>query len=297
MRAVQYKEFGGPEVLTVGEADLPKPGAGEIRIAVEAASVNPADWKTRLGLFGSPDLPAIPGLDASGRVEELGDGVTGVKVGDAVFGTGRSTFAESAILDSWAIKPENLGWVEAGAIGVGATTAYRVLELLELADGQTIFIDGASGGVGVFAVQLAVVRGATVIASASERNHELLSALGANPVAYGEGMVSRINVAAPQGVDAVFDVIGKTPVEDLIAIAPSPQQVVSIANFTSDEAGIRASAGGGDPFVALNAIAELAKAGTLQVPVQKTYPLDQAGLAQLSSQGGHVRGKLVVTML
>jgi NADPH:quinone reductase-like Zn-dependent oxidoreductase len=158
-----------------------------------------------------------------------------------------------------------------------------------------LFIDGGAGGVGAVAVQMAVARGATVIASASEQNHDYLREIGATPVLYGAGMVERVRASGADHIDAVFDVAGKTPVEDLISLAPEPAKVLSIANFAAAESGARVTGGGADsqPVKALTEGADLMKQGKLVIKVQ-TFPFDRAVEAYRLSQAGHGRGKLVL---
>ena len=171
MWALQFTEYGEPEVITLGEAPEPHAGPGQIRIAVRAASVNPIDWKARSGLYaqGKPlEGTGYLGFDAAGVVDEVGEGVTDVAVGDDVFGQGSNTQAEFAVLDSWARKPPSVDWAVAAAAGVASETSERVLRLLGVTEGTKLFIDGGAGGVGSAATQFAKARGAMVIASASE---------------------------------------------------------------------------------------------------------------------------------
>lgn len=298
MRALQFKAYGGPEVLEVGDAPEPHAGPGQIRIAVHAASVNPVDWKTFSGTFaGGQHMVATGylGYDAAGVVDEIGEGVTGVSVGDEVLGLGRSTQAEYAVLDSWVAKPSSVDWAVAAAAGVAGETSERGLRLLEVKTGDTLFVDGGAGGVGAVAVQMAVARDARVIASSSRANHDYLREFGATPVLYGEGVVARVRASAGGLVDAVFDVAGKTPVEDLISLAPKSSQVVTIANFAAGQAGVRVTGGGSDsrPMEALALVAELLAQNKLVIKVQ-TFEFDRAAEAYRVSQGGHVRGKLVL---
>ncbi len=272
MRALQFTAYGGPEVLKWGDAPAPDAGPGQIRIAVRAASVNPIDWKTLAGALsgGQPMVgTGYLGYDAAGVVDEVGDGVTGVSVGDDVLGRGQNTHAEYAVLDSWAAKPSSIDWAVAAAAGVVGETAERGLRLLAVKAGDTLFVDGGAGGVGAVAVQTAATRGARVIA--------------------------RVRAAAGGPVDAVLDVAGKTPIEELISLAPEASQVVSIANFAADQAGARLSGGGADshPMEALAQVAELLAQNKLVIKVQ-TFPFARAGEAYRISQGGHVRGKLVL---
>jgi NADPH:quinone reductase-like Zn-dependent oxidoreductase len=298
MRALQFTAYGGHEVLTWGDAPDPHPGPGQIRIAVRAASVNPIDWKIFSGATsgGKPmEGTGYLGFDAAGVVDEIGDGVTGVSVGDEVLGRGQGTQAELAVLTSWAPKPEALDWAVAAAAGVAGETAERGLRLLGVNAGDTIFVDGGAGGVGAVVVQMAMSRGLRVIASSSEANHDYLRELGATPVLYGDGLADRVREAAGGPVDGVFDVAGKTPAQDLIGLAPAPSKVVTIANFAAGELGVRVTGGDADsrPMEALAEVAELLAQKKLVIEVQ-TFPFDRAADAYRISLGGHVRGKLVL---
>jgi NADPH:quinone reductase-like Zn-dependent oxidoreductase len=298
MKALQFSAYGDPEVLTIADVPEPHAGPGQIRIAVKAASVNPVDWKTRSGMYagGTPlDGPRGLGFDAAGVVDEVGEGVTGVAVGDDVLGRGSNTQAEFAVLDAWAPKASQIDWAVAGAVGVVGETAERVLRLLDVKAGDTLFIDGGAGGVGAVAAQMALARGARVIASAGQDNQDYLREIGVTPVLYGPGLVDRVRAVAGAKIDAVLDVAGKSPIEDLISLAPEPSQVVSIANFGAAEAGARVTGGGPDsqPMKAMAEVAELLEQNKLVIKVQ-TFPLARAAEAHRISQAGHVRGKLVL---
>ena len=298
MRALQFRAYGGPEVLEWTEAPEPHAGPGQVRIAVRAASVNPIDWKGLIGaLSGGRPMSGTGylGYDAAGVVDEVGEGVTGVSVGDDVFGKGRNTQAEYAVLDSWAAKPSSVDWAVAAAAGVAGETGERALRLLGVQAGDTVFVDGGAGGVGAVAVQMAIARGVRVIASSSQANHDYLREIGATPVLYGEGVADRVRTAAGGQVDAVFDVVGRTPIEDLISLTREPSQVLSIANFAAGKAGARVTGGDPDsrPMQALAQVAELLAHNTLVIKVQ-TFPFDRAAEAYRISQGGHLRGKLVL---
>jgi NADPH:quinone reductase-like Zn-dependent oxidoreductase len=296
MRALQFTRYGGPEVLEWAEAPDRHAGAGQIRIAVRAASVNPIDWKLMSGaLSGGAPLEGTGylGYDAAGVVDEVGEGVTGVSVGAEVFGRGSDTQAEYAVLDSWAVKPASVDWAVAAAAGVAGETAERGLRLLGVEPGHTLFVDGGAGGVGAVVVQMALARGVRVIASAGAENQGYLRELGAIPVTYGDGVADRVRAAAG-GVDAVFDVAGKTPIDVLIGLAPEASQVLSIANFAAGEAGARVTSGADSmPEQALAETAELLAANTLVIKIQ-TFPFDRAAEAYAISMAGHVRGKLVL---
>jgi NADPH:quinone reductase-like Zn-dependent oxidoreductase len=271
---------------------------GQIRITVRAASVNPIDWKILSGAM-SGGQPAqgtgLLGFDAAGVVDEVGEGVTAVAVGDEVLGTGANAQAELAVLDAWARKPSSVDWAVAAAACVSGEAAERGLRLLGVEAGDTVFVDGGAGGVGAATVQMAVARGAKVIASSSEANHGYLREIGAKPVLYGEGVAARVREAAAGSVDAVLDVAGKTPVEDLVTLVAEPSQVVSIANFAAGSAGARVTGGGADSRTveALAMVSDLLERNSLVIKVQ-TFPFERAAEAYRISRAGHVRGKLVL---
>ena len=298
MLALQYHAYGGPEQLEVAEAPEPHAEAGQVRIAVRAVSVNPLDWKLLSGAMAggeAPDGPGILGFDASGVVDQVGEGVSGVSVGDEVFGTGQSTDAQFAVLNAWAPKHPSIDWAVAAAAAVGGETSERVLRLLGVTSGDTIFIDGGAGGVGAVAVQVAVAGGLRVVASAGPDNQDYLREIGATPVLYGDGVADRVHAAADTTIAGVVDVAGKTPIDVLIGLVAEPRQVVTIANFGAGESGVQITGGGADahPFEALTQTAELLEQGKLVIKVQ-TFPMDRAGEAFEISRSGHVRGKLVL---
>jgi NADPH:quinone reductase-like Zn-dependent oxidoreductase len=269
-----------------------------VRISVKAASVNPTDWKQLAGMRSGGKPMAGTGYlghDASGVVDEVGEGVTGLSVGDEVFGRGRNTQAEYAVLNAWAIKAPSVDWAVAAAVGVAGETSERALRLLDATAGETLFIDGGAGGVGAVAVQMALARGIRVIASAGEGNQDYLREIGAIPVLYGEGVADRVREAAGGQVDKVFDVAGKTPIEELISLVSEPSHVLTIANFSAGEAGAQVTGGGGDskPWDAFAEVAELLSQNKLVVKVQ-TFPFERAAEAYRISESGHVRGKLVL---
>lgn len=298
MQAVTYREYGEPSVLKVEDTPEPHAGPGKVRIRVEAASVNPIDWKLRAGYLQQVmplQFPVIPGRDAAGVVDEVGDGVTGTVVGDRVFGlSDTGTTAEYSVLTAWAPIPDAWTVEQAAAAGVASETAIRVLDLLNVGAGSTLLVDGAAGGVGSAAVQIAVARGATVIGTASEHNHEYLRSLGATPTTYGPGLADRVTALAPGGVDAAFDVTGAGSLPDLITVASGADNVVTIADQTAQEHGVRMSAGTEKPELALAEAADLGKAGKYAPHVATAYRLEQTAEAHSVSQAGHVQGKLVV---
>ena len=192
--------------------DVPEPHVadGQIRVAVRAVGINPVDWKIRSGMMGG-DLPAGTGLEVSGVVDEVGGGVTDttdVSVGDEVFGSTSGGAAEFALLEHYAPNPPSLDFAGAAALTVAVETAWRTLDLLGVTEGQTVLINGAAGAVGIATVQLARERGARVIGTASEGNHDYLRSYGAEPTTYGDGLVDRVRAIAPDGVDRAIDDAG-----------------------------------------------------------------------------------------
>jgi NADPH:quinone reductase-like Zn-dependent oxidoreductase len=297
MRAVVYTQYGEPDVVGVGEVEEPHAGPGQVRIAVRAASVNPLDWKQVTGLMARgdrPDGPTVPGVDAAGVVDEVGEGVTGVQVGDAVFGLGRATAAEHAVLHAWAPKPPEVSFEVAAGLAVTGETAVRVLDLLGLDIGRTVLVDGASGGVGTVTVQVAVSRGLGVIGTSSPANADFVRSLGALPVPYGEGLADRVREIAPDGVDGGVDTAGRGSVRDLVALTGDPGKVVTIADFGAGELGVHVTTSSEGAVPRLAEVAGLVRQGRLQLPVAESYPLEQAAEAYRRSREGHVRGKLVL---
>lgn len=304
MRALQFHEYGPAGVLRVDDIPQPHPGPGEIRIAVRASGVTPADHRLRSGEFRDllpVTLPHTLGADAAGVVDEIGAGVTGVRTGDEVFGLTDlaklgGANAEYAVLTLWAAKPAALSWEQAGGAAGNTETSGRVLDLLKVTAGDTLLVEGAAGGVGSLAVQLARARGARVIGTASERNHEFLAGLGAEPVTYGPGLAGRISGT----VDAVFDCAGSGSLAELVAIAGGPARVVTIADFDGARHGVHMSrsAGPGADAQSVGALPEaarLAERGRFTVPVAAVFRLDEAAAAHRLSETRHARGKIVLT--
>jgi NADPH:quinone reductase-like Zn-dependent oxidoreductase len=299
VRAVVYTEYGDPDVLGVGEVEEPHAGRGQVRVAVRAASVNPIDWKVVSGAMsggGRPDGPTVPGSDAAGVVDEVGEGVTGVQVGDPVFGLGSGTAAEHAVLRAWAPKPPDVSFETAAGLGVTGETAVRVLDLLGLPEGRTVVVDGASGGVGIATVQVAVSRGLQVIGTSSPANADFVRSLGALHTPYGEGLADRVRQIAPDGVDGAVDTAGRGSVRDLVALTGDPGRVVTIADFGATELGVQVTSGGGGGAARLAEVGALVVQDRLQMPVEAVYPLEQAAEAYRRSREGHVRGKLVLAV-
>jgi NADPH:quinone reductase-like Zn-dependent oxidoreductase len=294
MRALQFDQQGPPDVLHVAEVPEPHAGPGQIRVATRAVAVNPIDWKIRQGGMIEVELPFIGGGDVAGVVDEVGDGVTDVTVGDTVFGaaTGAGA-AESVVLQAWAKLPEGLTCEEAAGFVTAAETSVRSMDIVGVGDGTVLVIAGAAGGVGSAAVQLAVARGARVIGTASEANHDYVRSLGAEPTTYGDGLVERVR-AITNHVDAGFDTAGKGAVADLIELTGDPDKVVSIADFSGHGAHVT-SGSQGRSWQALQEAADLSAAGQFSLPVEQVFTFEDAAEAHERSEAGHVRGKLVLT--
>jgi NADPH:quinone reductase-like Zn-dependent oxidoreductase len=297
MKAARFSQFGGPEVLEIAELPDPHPGPGQIRIAVRAAGVNSSDWKKRQGLMDQ-QLPQTLGYEAAGIVDELGEGITDAAVGDRVFGfTGmEGAQAELAVLSYYAPIPPSLDFPDAAALPAAIETATRALDQLAVVAGSTLLINGASGNIGSAAVQLAVARGARVIGTASPANHDYLRSHGAEPVAYGQGLIGRVRRLAPEGVDLALDVAGNGILPELIQLTGSPEQVVTIADFDgAKEHAVTFSRG--DTGRAVHVLAEiggLIESGHFSLPVAQTFPLADIAQAHRVSEAGHGRGKLVL---
>ncbi|MEV4569791.1 NADP-dependent oxidoreductase [Nonomuraea sp. NPDC049419] len=301
MRAVRYHQYGGVETLVVEQAPDPRPGPGEVRIRVAVAGVNPVDWKVRSGAVREVlpvDLPAIPGRDAAGVVDEIGEGVEGVSVGDRVFGLGGVTgaTAELAVLSAWAHAPGTWTDEQAGGAALAAVTAMNGLNALGPMKGRTLLIEGAAGGVGSAAVEIAVAWGATVIGTASERNHAFLTSLGAVPTTYGAGLAGRLATLAPNGVDVVLDTAASGSLPDLIAIAGDPERVSTVADYANAQRlGVHLANAANDPALLAEA-SDLGRQGRYTPRIERTYPIDEIADAHTYAERGHVRGKIVITV-
>ncbi|MGD0560018.1 MAG: NADP-dependent oxidoreductase [Streptosporangiaceae bacterium] len=297
MKAVQFSQFGGPEVLEIVDLRDPHPGPGQVRIAVRAAGVNASDWKKRQGLMDQ-ELPQTLGYEAAGIVDELGEDVTDVAIGDRVFGFSAdgASQAELAVLSWYAPIPPSLGFAAAAALPAAVETAARALDQLGVESGSTVLINGASGSVGSAAVQLAVARGARVIGTGSPATHDYLRSLGAEPVAYGDGMAERVSALVPGGVDLALDVAGSGVLPELIKLAGGPEHVITIADFAgAQQYGVRFSRGDtGRALYAVAQIGDLIESGRFSVPVGQTFPLTDVAEAHRVGEAGHVRGKLVL---
>ncbi len=308
MRAIQLQEFGGPEVLQLARIPIPVPGPDELLVRVHAAAVNPVDTSIRAGRasgLSGAEIPYVPGFDISGEVAAYGPGVTGFRVGDPVFamldlrrGGGYAEYAIVKVNEA-AIKPEAIGHAEAASVPLVALTAWQALfDTADLQAGQTILIHAGAGGVGSIAVQLAKWRGARVVATASDYNHEFLYSLGVDiAVDYRtqqfEDFVS--------DADVVLDPIGGDTQRRSLEILRDGGRLVSIVGLTeagrNPTRGIQATSILVHPDAEqLGRIGELMTSGELSPIVSHRFPLSDAPLAHQQSETRRTRGKILLEM-
>jgi NADPH:quinone reductase-like Zn-dependent oxidoreductase len=301
MKAIQFDEVGSPDVLHLADVAEPHPGPGQIRIRVLAAGINPVDWKIRNGSSRRAipvTLPSIPGLEAAGVVDEIGPDVENVTLGDEVFGAASTgAAAEHTVLDHWAAKPPTMPWPEAGGLAMAVETAARGLDLLGPLAGRTLLISGAAGGVGTAAVQLALARDATVIATGGAASQDYLKSLGAVATPYGPGLPERARALAPGGIDLALDVAGHGVLPDLIALTGSADHVITLIDPDAANLNVRFTTGSeGRAYYALAATAALFEQRRFTMPVARTFPLTDLAEAHRLSETGHIRGKLVAVL-
>jgi NADPH:quinone reductase-like Zn-dependent oxidoreductase len=303
MRTLRFHEYGQPaDVLRLEEAEPPRPGAGQILVKVQACGLTPADWALCGGLFAG-DLPRGIGLEVAGTVGALGHGVSGAEMGDAVFGpvpfrgptAGASEFA---LLDTWFPRPDGLGPVAAAALPMAVETGYRGIDALGVREGTTVLVHGAGTTVGYAAVQIALRRGARVIATAGETYADALRALGAQVTSYGDGMAERVTALAGGPVDLVLDTApASNALPDLIRTARSPGHVLTLSDFAAaQQLGVRFhfEDRGKQSNNVLGQFAQLAAEGRFEIPVAGTFPLQDWRTAAEQSQSGHAHGKLIL---
>jgi NADPH:quinone reductase-like Zn-dependent oxidoreductase len=304
VQAFVYTANGGPEVEQFLDLPTPVPGPGQLLVAVHAAGVNPADWKRRTGFrrpgMPEPVFPTVFGAEAAGVVEAVGVGDTGgIAPGDAVFGSPvTGGYAEYTLIpaETAAPKPAALSFTDAATLPVAAATAWDGIRQLALPPGATLLVTGAGGGVGVAAVQIAVHEGLTVIGTASAGKQDLVEALGARHVAYGPGVQDRVRALAPDGVDAIFDLVGGDALREIAGVLADRSKLISGGDAqTATELGGAPVARARNREV-LEAVAQLAVDGVLTPQVTATFPLDQAADALREVETGHARGKVVIAV-
>lgn len=306
MRTVRFHSHGEPaDVLRLEEVAVPTPSLGRIRVRVIACGLTPADWALCRGLFAG-DLPRGIGLEVSGTVDAVGEEVSNVSVGDLVFGVPdfaaypSAGVADFAVLAHWATVPEGLDLLQAAALPMAVETAYRSLDLLGVAANQTVLINGAGTTVGFAAVQIAIMRGAQVIATSGETFAERLRDLGAKVTPYGDGVVDRVRKIAGGAVDLIFDTApagGALP--DLVKIAGGdPHRVLTISDFEeAAKLGVRDTGreqNATQRYDVFDEFAQLAAEGKFSVPVADTFAMEDWRKALEVSLSGRARGKLLI---
>ncbi|GAB2602044.1 oxidoreductase [Paractinoplanes abujensis] len=290
MRAVRFHRYGEPGVLTLEDVAEPHAGPGEVRIRVVATSVNPIDWKVRAGHLAAAiptTFPAIPGADAAGVVDEVGDQVTGVGAGDRVFGLTRAGAAEFAVLPFSARLPGPWSFEQGAAAGLVSVTAMAGLEALGDLDGRTLLVEGAAGGVGSAAVQIALARGARVVGRARAEHHDYLRTLGAVPVAYGE---------TPGGIELALDTAGAGTLAELVALTGNAARVATVADYNAATLGVTLVEPLARASAHLAEVSWLGQAGDYTPRVEASYPLEKIADAHAHAERGHSQGKIVVVV-
>jgi NADPH:quinone reductase-like Zn-dependent oxidoreductase len=305
-------DYGGPEVLRFVDEEVGPPGPGQVVLDVRAAGTNPVDYKRYSGAYGRDpaQLPIRLGMEAAGVVAETADGVLGpagpVHLGDEVIAYRiEGAYATRVVVPASSLvpKPSVLSFEEAGGLMLTGATAVHLVSATGVGPGDTVVIHGASGGVGLMAVQIAVVRGARVIGTAGEGMHEYLRQLGAEPVTYGDGLTARIRELAPDGVDAAIDTVGtEEAIDSSIALVSDRSRIATIAAFQRGFAlGIKVLGGapGADPGDEIRSAARLelvhlVEKGRLRVRVEHAYPLAEVAEAHRELAKGHTHGKIVL---
>lgn len=322
MRAIVIHRFGGPEELQLAEVPTPEPGDGEVLIRVVLAGVNPADWKCREGRlqqYFNYQFPFIVGFDAAGVVERVGESVTQYAVGDAVItssnqGRGEwGSYAEyvKSSTATVAALPKGIDFAEGATIPTAGATAWGALhDVGALKAGQKVLINGGSGSVGIFAIQLAKAAGCEVAATCGPANLDFVKSLGADRVIDypSENVLAATTAWAPEGVDLLLDTVGlgSLPPDATRVIRPGGA-LVAIATLIQDIAGFDAAlatsrdvrllsnmAAAARISEHLRAVVDAVAQGRVKTPPYEILPLEQAGEAHRRVADGHVRGKLLL---
>ena len=303
MRAVRFDEYGGVDVLQVREVEDPVPGVGEVLVAVRAAGINPGETAIREGRLHErwpASFPSGEGTDLAGVVGAVGAGASAFAVGDEVLGwtEQRASHAELVVVpdDQLTAKPAAVPWEVAGSLFVAGMAAYASVQAVAPQAGETVVVSAAAGGVGSVAVQLARRTGAAVIGLAGERNHDWLRGHDIVPVRYGEGQADRIREAAGGSIDAFIDTFGGGYVDLAIGLGVAPQRINTIADFEAvQRLGVH---GQGTHAIAtaplLAELAALVAEGSLEIPIARTFPLEDVREAYRELAERHSRGKIVL---
>jgi NADPH:quinone reductase-like Zn-dependent oxidoreductase len=303
MKAVRFDEYGGVDVLQVREVEDPVAGPGRVLVAVKAAGINPGEISIREGRFRErwpATFPSGEGTDLVGVVQATGAGVRAFAAGDEVLGwtEQRASHAELVAVpaDQLTAKPASVRWEVAGALFVVGMAGYASVQAVDPQPGETVVVSAAAGGVGSVAVQLARRTGATVIGLAGDHNHDWLRRHEIAPVRYGDGQVERIREAAGGAIDAFIDTFGGGYVDLAIELGVAPDRINTIIDYQAVERlGVH---GQGTHAVAtaplLAELADLVAGGGLEIPIARTYPLDQVRAAYRELGARHTRGKIVL---
>jgi NADPH:quinone reductase-like Zn-dependent oxidoreductase len=299
MRAARFDRLGPASVIRVVEVAQPHPAPGEVRVRVKAVGLNPVDYKMREGTSRhSVTLPSGIGRELAGIVDELGDGVSALEIGDRVFGTVHiGTLADYAVVPAanLARKPAELHWNLAGSLALAGQTAYDAFASQSVTSADTVLVSAAAGGVGSIVAQLSVRAGATVIGTAGNANQAYLASFGVIPVLYGPGLADRVRAAAPAPVTVVFDHHGAETIETALELGVDRSRINTIA---TDPAlyGVRRVGRGGPSTPTLDTLARLVVRGELTIAIDSTYPLSEVVAAFEHLERGHLRGKVVVVV-
>ncbi|MCU1533586.1 MAG: NADP-dependent oxidoreductase [Glaciihabitans sp.] len=325
-RFVQFSGFGGPDVLDLVDVEPPHPGPGQVRVAVRVAGLNPVDYKIFGGgpsasQHGSFSFPSGNGNDFSGVVDEVGESVHSLAVGDRVFG-GARFHAQADFLvieEEKALRmPDGLGFDVAGGLDIAGRAAIASVRSVSVTAGDTVLVSAAAGGVGVIAAQLALLVGATVIGTASASNHEFLRGLGIIPVGYGgDGsaatetatetdtatatatLVDGLREVAPQGITAVLDCNGAPTIDAALELGVPAERINTIAardHAARRSAAIRGVGGQAASPADLLELAHLVAEGRVTIPIDSVYPLERVREAYERLIDGHVRGKIILAL-
>lgn len=302
-RAVQFDEYGGLDVLTVREIELPELGKEDVLVEVKAAGINPGEASIRKGLLHDrwpASFPSGQGSDLAGVVKEVGIDVVGFAPGDEVLGWSwtRSSQAEEVIVpaDQLIAKPTELSWEAAGSLYVVGVTAFAAVRAVDISAGDTVVVSAAAGGVGTITVQLLKVGGANVVGLASADHHDWLREKGVTPVAYGEGALQRILEATPDGIDAFIDLYGPEYIDLALELDVPPAKIETIISYErAQEVGAKmeGSSDATSPEI-LKEMAELLALGKIEMPIAATYPLDEVREAFEQLEDRHTLGKIVL---
>ena len=299
-----FTAFGGPENEQFMEVPTPDPGAGELLVKVHAAGVNPADWKRRAGFgrYYSPEplsAPQTMGIEAAGVVESVGPGCEGFAAGDEVFALVFGAWSEYALfpVTRTALKPAAVSFTDAATLGVAAPTALDGLRQIHVAPGETLLVVGIGGGVGIAAAQIALAENVRVIGTASAPKKTFVEAVGATHVRSGEGALERIRAACPEGVTAIYDMVGGDALRSLAPLVGDGSRILTAADAETAEQFGGSLVKRNLDASSLDAVAALVASNTLKPFVTRTFPFSRVREALALVESGHATGKVVIEMV